>query len=110
MNKIDPYEVFKAMTLEECIQMWNESACDHYQRNWEMHGMEEESWWNHLSSELGAWNLVQAVLSSGENFNDADDYFFYDEDCSVVRSFSTKQELIEQIGDDFFIETLNGNN
>jgi hypothetical protein len=39
-------------------------------------------------------------------FNNSDYWFFLDEEEMRVISFSTKQELIEQIGEDFFIETL----
>lgn len=101
-----PDEIFRKMDTMDCINYWNESAVDHYCKAWEIHEMGDEDWWNYLSNELGAWDLIQAVLSAGEHFNDSDKYFFYDEDCNHMRSFSTKQELIEQIGDDFFIENL----
>lgn len=94
------------MSTQDCINYWNKSACDHYCRFWEIHEMGDENWWNQLSEHLGAWNLIQAVLSSGEQFNDSDMWFFYDEDYCHMVSFNTKQELIEQIGEDFFIENL----
>ena len=100
---------FNEMTLGQCIVMWNESACDHYCRLQKMYSMDDLVAWNALARELGGWDLVHAVLQSDGNFNDLDKYFFYDVDCGHMRSFSTKQELIEQIGDDFFIEHLSNN-
>jgi hypothetical protein len=86
--------------------MWNENAVDHYCRAMEMREISDLDWWNYLALELGAWYLVISVLSSGDNFNTSDKYFFFDQDDERMISFSTKQELIDKIEEDFFIETI----
>ena len=97
---------FEKMTLLECINLWNESACDHYCKFWAIHGMANEDWWNELAHELGAYDLIQMVKTSAGQFNDADEWFFYDVDDASLRSFNTKEELIDHVGEDFFIEHL----
>lgn len=97
---------FNRMTMQDCINMWNDKAADHYCRHIAMHEMSDEKWWNMLSEGLGAWHLLRAVMLAGDDFNDSDMWFFYDEDALIVRSFSTKQELIEMIGKEFFIDQL----
>lgn len=106
MTREQAYERLRAMSTQDCINYWNNSAVDHYCRLWTIHKMSDLDHWNWLSKELDAWCVVNAVLNAGEYFNNSDMYFFYDEDESIIRSFNTKQELIEQIGDDFFIENL----
>lgn len=96
----------RMMTFEECREFWNEHACDHYCRLFEIHEMGDEEWWNHLASKLGGWNLANAVLNSFDNFNNSDMWFFYDDDNEYFVSFSTKQEMLDVIGEDFFIENL----
>lgn len=100
-------ETLQQMTMQDCIDLWNERATDMYNRLSYIKPMEEENWWNYLSSKLGAWDLMHFVWNSGENFNDSDKYFAYIEDGCEFFSFSTKQELIERIGEDFFIDNLN---
>lgn len=97
---------FARMTLEECIDLWNEYATDQFNQLVEIHPMEDEDWWNHLAKEMGAWDLMHFVWNSGERFNDSDLYFAYLEDYCEFVSFSTKQELVERIGEEFFIDTL----
>lgn len=94
------------MSLTDCIDLWNEKACDHYCRFVAIHKMSEEEWWNALSKHIGAWDLIHVVIGSGEDFNDSDEYFFFDEGIWQMRSFSTKQEMIEVIGKNFFIDEL----
>jgi hypothetical protein len=106
MDREQAIRQFRSMSMQDCMKMWNEKACDHYCRYVEMHKMAELGWWDRLAEELGAWDMLLAVLNGGENFNVSDMYFFYDEECGHMRSFSTKQELTEQIGTDFFIENL----
>lgn len=100
------HEQVRRMTLNECMDMWNKSACDHNCRHMQMRKMSDLEWWNTLSNELGAWDLLNVVLHSYEHFNNSDMYFFYDKDNWQMVSFSTKQDLFEIIGDDFFVETL----
>lgn len=45
------------------------------------------------ANELGAWNLLQLVLLSGERFNDSDKWFFIRN--GYIYSFSTEQEYKE---------------
>lgn len=93
------------MSLEDCIKMWNEST-DQFHQLSKMQPMENEGWWNHLAKELGAWDLMHFIWNSGEDFNDTDKYFMYEEDGCKFFSFSTKQELLEAVGKDMFIEEL----
>lgn len=97
-------DVIKSMTLQECIDMWNEST-DQFHQLSKMQPMDDEKWWNHLAKELGAWDLMHFVWNSGEDFNDTDMYFVYIEDGCTFFSFSTKQELMELMGD-FFIDEI----
>ena len=106
MTHEEAREILRGMSLKECMEMWNESAVDHYCRYMEMREIGDLDWWSDLARELGAWGLVDAVLSSGDRFNTSDKYFFFDQDEGYMISFSTKQELIEKIEEDFFIDTI----
>jgi hypothetical protein len=106
MTREQAQEQLNGMTLEDCIEMWNEYATDHYCRYIEMHPMSDEEWWDVLARELGTWNLTQAMLLAGEHFNTSDKYFFYEEFNGHLISFSTSQELLEEVGEDFFVELL----
>ena len=99
-------EKFNKMTIEDCIEYWNDKATENFSKDWEIHEMDDEDRWNWLSNYLGAWDMLHAVMNAGEDFNDKDRWFFYDVDCGDMKSFSTKQELIEMIGEDFFIENM----
>lgn len=103
-------EKLQQMSMIDCIELWNERATDMYHQLSYIKPMEDESWWNHLSSKLGAWDLMHFVWNSGENFNDSDMYFGYIEDGCEFFSFSTKQELIERIGEEFFLDNLTSEN
>lgn len=106
MTREQAIKKFEQMSLTDCIKLWNEKACDHYCRFVAIHKMSEEEWWNALSKHIGAWDLIHVVIGSGEDFNDSDEYFFFDEGNWQMRSFSTKQEMIEVIGEDFFLGEL----
>jgi hypothetical protein len=99
-------EKLQQMTMQDCIDLWNERATDMYHQLSFIKPMDDENWWNHLAKELGAWDLMHFVWHSGEDFNDSDMYFGYIEDGCEFFSFSTKQELIERIGEEFFIDNL----
>ena len=100
-----PKETFERMNLADCISFWN-NTCGFYCRFMTIHKMSEEDWWNELSNRLGAWDLIHAVMRSGEDFNDSDMYFFYDDGNCQMRSFSTKNEMIAIIGKEWFIDEL----
>lgn len=97
---------FNRMTMQDCINMWNDKAVDHYCKQIAMHEMSDEQWWNTLSEYLGAWDLIHVVMHAGEEFNDSDMWFFFDGDAGIVRSFSTKQELVDKVGKEFFIDQI----
>ena len=97
---------FSRMTMQDCINMWNDKAVDHYCKQIAMHEMGDEEWWNTLSKYLGAWDVIHAVMFAGDDFNDSDMWFFFDGDAGMMRSFSTKQELIDKVGKEFFIDQL----
>lgn len=106
MDRERAFETLRAMSFEMCIGMWNESACDHYMRAYEIHEMEEDSWWDWIQKEIGSGYWYMRYLLQSQSFNVTDRYFFYDSEISEFFSFSTKQEMLEIIGDDFFIEEL----
>ena len=103
MNAVDK---FHNLTMDECIDLWNKYATDQFHQLSEIRPMEDEKWWNRLANELGAWDFMHFVWNSGENFNDSDLFFAYNEDFCEFFSFSTKQELVERIGEQFFIDVL----
>jgi hypothetical protein len=96
----------KEMTFEECIKFCDSINCDHYERFVEIHRIDDKGWWDELAEEYGTWELINFVLSSGETFNDTDIYFFYNSEEDRIYSFSTKQELVELMTEDWFIEGL----
>lgn len=96
--------------MQDCINLWNDKAVDHYCREMAINEMSCEQWWNTLSEYLGAWDLIHVVIQSGDNFNDSDMFFFFDKESGCMRSFSTKDEMIQQIGEDFFIDQLKEQN
>lgn len=97
--------IFDRMTLDECIKMWNESASDHYQKMWEIHAMDEKSWWDYLAKVLGGFDLVQSVRHSAE-FDPSEEWFFYDVELGHLRSFNFKSDLLDYVGEDFFLNEI----
>lgn len=96
----------RAMRLQDLIKMWNDNAVDHYCRYIEMHKMCDTDWWNRLANEMGAWDFAHVVMASIDTFNDSDMFFFYEEFDGQLISFSTEQELLELVGEDWFIDNL----
>ena len=106
MTREQAFEALRAMSFEQCIGMWNESAADHYMRAYEIHEMEDEDRWDWIQREIGSGYWYMRYLLQSQSFNITDRYFFYDDDNSEFISFSTKADMLEIIGDDFFIEEL----
>lgn len=106
MTEMDARNILQGMTFEECIKMWNESAADHYMRAYEIHEIDNDKWWEWLVKDTGGFFFVRDLLSSGERFNLTDKFFFYDAEGSMFISFSTKQEFIEAVEEDFFINEI----
>lgn len=98
-------EKFQQMNIHECIALWNGYLDQFHQLSY-IKPMEDADWWNRLAKELGAWDMMHFVWNSGADFNDADMYFTYLEDNCTFFSFSTKQELVEYVGEQFFIDAL----
>ena len=96
----------KQMTLQDCIEFWNDNAVDKYCSCIQIHKMSDLKWWDRLTSEIGGWDFAHVVLNSLDTFNDTDMYFAYVEDPARLVSFSTKQELMEMF-EEWFIETIN---
>ena len=97
--------ILDKMTLSDCITMWNESASDHHQKMWEIHAMDDNAWWNNLALLLGGFDLVQSVRHSAE-FDTSEAWFFYDVDLGHLRSFNFKSDLLDYIGEDFFLNEI----
>jgi hypothetical protein len=97
------------MTLEDCIEMWNEHATDHYCRYIEIHETEDDDWWTRLAEEYGAHYLVYDIVNSvkEKTFCQYDEYFFYNVDDCRLYSFTDKQEMMKIIGEWFIEELIN---
>lgn len=106
MNELEAKEILRGMSFEDCIRMWNKSAADHNMKIFEIREMDESWYWEWLVLEMGGFNFVADLLSSGETFNLTDKFFFYDSDGDKFISFSTKQEFIEAVEEDFFINEI----
>ena len=106
MNELEAKEILRGMTFEECMEMWNEGAADHYMRAYEIHEIDDSEWWEWLMKEAGGWDFVHDLLSSGESFNLTDRFFFHDTEGGMFISFSTKQEFIEAVEEDFFVNEI----
>ena len=106
MKTTNAQEQFKQMSLQDCIDLWNEKTADHYLRSYEIHEMDDEDWWDYLKGEIDGYWFMRYLLESGQTFNITDRFFFYDSEINQFFSFSTKQELIEEVGEDTFIEEL----
>lgn len=96
----------KKMTFEECIAFCDSVNLDHYDRFVEIHRISDKDWWNELAEEYGTWELIQSYVNSGRTFNDTDIYFLYNTEDDSLNSFSTKQELIELMTEDWFVDNL----
>ena len=110
MNELEAKEILREMSFEECIKMWNESAADHCMRAYEIHEIDDDKWWEWLTKEAGGFRLISDLLSSGDRFSLTDMYFFYDTEGGMLISFSTKQEFIEAVEEDFFINEIMNRN
>lgn len=99
------HHILDKMTLSDCITMWNESASDNHQKMWEIHAMDENAWWDYLAKELGGFGLMTSVRQSAE-FDTSEEWFFYDVDCECLRSFSLKSDLLDYVGEDFFLNEI----
>lgn len=98
--------LLKGMSLEQCIKMWNDSAKDHYMWEYTIRDMGEDSWWEWLVKKAGGLRFVYDLLDSGKRFNLYDMYFFYDMEGKMFVSFSTKQEFLDAVGEEFFINEI----
>lgn len=93
------------MTLDEVINLWNESAMM-YERILGIHRVTDTKWWDYLANELGGITYRDFILGSTEDFKEDDEFFFCDEESGILRSFSTKEELLDILGEDYFINEL----
>lgn len=110
MNELEAKEILRGMSFEDCMKMWNDSAKDNYMWEYTIHEIDDDKWWEWLVKRIGGWIFIYNILSSGEHFNLSDFYFFYDEECNHFISFSTKQEFIEAVEEDFFINEIMNRN
>ena len=106
MNELEAKEILRGMSFGDCMKMWNKSAAYHNMKFFEIREMDESWYWEWLVSELGGFNFVADLLNSRETFNLTDRFFFYDSNGYKFISFSTKQEFIEVIEEDFFINEI----
>jgi hypothetical protein len=74
-------------------------------RSYEIHEMHDEDWSDYLKGEMDGYWFMRHLLKS-QTFNITDRFFFYDSGINQFFSFSTKQEFLEEVGEDMFIEEL----
>lgn len=110
MNELEAKEILRGMSFEDCMEMWNESAKDNRMSGYIVNDIDNDTWWEYLAVRVGGFRLISDLLSSGERFNLTDMYFFYDEEGGMFISFSTKQEFIEAVEEDFFINEIMNRN
>ena len=110
MNGRQAEIILKNMSFDECVDMWNNSAVDHYMRAYEVPEVEDEDWWQWLSGEMGAYNLARCILESKSSFCFSDTFFFCDTDLERFYSFNTKEEFIDIIKEDFFLDEIMNRN
>ena len=101
----EAHKKLQQMTLEECIEYWNESVCDHYCRNMEIFETDDEDKWEWFAKGLGAYYLAVRIANS-DDFKMNKLYSVYLEEGEQFASFNTKEELIELIGEDWFIDNF----
>lgn len=106
MNELEAKEILRGMSFEDCMKMWNDSAKDNRMIDYIINDIDNDTWWEYLAVRAGGFRLISDLLSSGDRFNLADFYFFYDSEGGVLISFSTKQEFIEAVEEDFFINEI----
>lgn len=102
VNDLDAQVYFNNMSVEECVNYWNRHVSDFMNK---IHETEDENYWDRMSRELGALNLVRAICDSND-FHECREYVCYIEDNGTFFSFSTKEQLLEYITEDWFIEEL----
>ena len=110
MNELEAREILRGMSFEECRKMWNESARDNDMVSYIINDIDNDTWWEYLAVKAGGFRLISDLLSSGDRFNLTDLYFFYDKEGGTLISFSTKQEFIEAVEEDFFINEIMNRN
>ena len=110
MNELEAREILRGMSFEDCMIMWNESAVYHYMHEYEIHEIDDNNWWEWLTKQCGGFRIISDLLDSDEKFNLTDRFFFYDENGNMFISFSTKQEFIEAVEEDFFINEIMNRN
>lgn len=96
------------MSLEECIEMFNDKVTDGFFFRSTIHEVDDHSWWSALFYNRHASALVIELLVSAEEskFDRADNYFVYNEEDYVFCSFSIKEDLVEITGEDFFLDEI----
>lgn len=109
MTREQAQEKLNGISLEDCIQFYNEHATDHYRRYCEIHETEDDDWWTRLAEEYGAHYLVYDIAGSvkEKTFCPYDDYFFYNGDDCRLYSFTDKEEMMKIIGEWFIEELIN---
>ena len=106
MNELEAKEILRGMSFKDCIKMWNDSAKDNRMSDYIINDIDNDTWWEYLAVRVGGFRLISDLLSSGDRFCLTDMYFFYDIECNQLVSFSTKQEFIEAVEEDFFINEI----
>lgn len=109
MTREQAQEQLNGMSLEDCIEMWNESQMDACRKNETIHETEDDDWWAGLAEEYGAHYLVYDIAGSvkEKTFCPYDDYFFYNGDDCRLYSFADKEEMMKIIGEWFIEELIN---
>lgn len=108
MTREQAREILNGMSLEECINTFNRKKQEGFFYRSTIHDMIDDSWWNALFNNRRAGDMALYLLVSAEEskFDRADLYFFFDEEDDIFYSFSVKEDLMEIVGEDFFLEEI----
>ena len=110
MNKLEAKEIRQGMSLAECIAMWNESTQHYEDKVFEIHEMDDDNWWEYIAERTGAYCLMWYLLHNSEDsFCRYDEYFLYNENNNTFFSFTSKEEMLEDMEEFFIDEIMNRN-
>lgn len=107
MTREQAIQQVRQMELPELIAYWNGMASDHYCRMNEIARKDDQEWFDRFLNEFKDECIDIMMDSIKEGFlKDEDDYIMYSECDRLLVTFSTKKELMDIIGFDWFVDSL----
>ena len=108
MSEIRAKNILNEMTIEDIISLLNDwldrEGCGNY-KYCKIKEMTNKPFWRELIAYYGGSNIISTIIHSRE-FRFTDKYFYYDDDLSKFISFSTKEQLIDRIGEEAIIDIV----